>query len=251
MASAASLMGQAQRMLQQLRLSFDNLVDAELTLFDRTYDRLFYLEHPFREVRDIYARRKADILAGALVAREQMGGGFGGEFPEGGQFGMVLPRAAFFGIGDDWEDASPFTTGSPQNWIHSGTSLLGGSAGNPIRIEENAVHVIVAVGSLHPSPKIESIPIKLGGNDYPPLITSTVWKQAAQAGGLAVKELERPIILKERDTFLAKVFISSTFGSSAADYPFLIGASFIAEEALRAYDADDVVASATKIVSAT
>ena len=202
---------------------------------------------PEREIVDIFKRHLGEILLGAMVAKKQFSLSFDGETPKPGTFGMTLIRACYLGIGDDWEDASPFATGSPQNWIHSGTTLLGGTAGNPIRIGENAVHVVIGIGSLHPSPKIESVFFKINGSDRPVIVTGWPLKMS----GLTVKELNEALILRKNTTILGKVFISSKFGSTAEDYPYLLGVSFIPEEQMRIHDPADIVTAANKVVSAT
>jgi len=230
-----------------LGVEFEPFAKSELDLFDVSFRRQFLLTFPEREIADIFVRHKAEILVAAMVAKKQFGKSFGGERPEANQFGMVLSRAAYFGVGDDWEDAAPFTTGSPQNWIHSGTTLLGGTAGNPIKIGENAVHCILAIGSYHPSPKIESVKLEIDGKPKP--IVYTGWN--VKLSDLALKELDKSIILYEDRTFLAKVFISEKFGSSVDDYPYLLAVSFLPEDALRLHDAEDVVKAANKIVLTT
>ncbi len=242
-----SLQESAAALAETLGLTYEKLTDRELNKFEVSFKRQFVMPFKEREIVDLYERHKLEILLGAMVAKDQMKAEFDGEMPESGKFGMVRPRAAFFGIGDDWEDAGTWATGSPQNWIHSGTSLLNGTAGNPIRIGENAVHVIIAIGSLHPLPKLESIYFKIDGKDKPVLILGDAFKKS----DLKYKELDRTFIWKKDTTVLAKVFASATFGSTVEDYPYLIGASFIKEEALRVHDPADVVKPAYKIISTT
>ena len=243
----AEALGSAIRVAEAVGQAYEKLDAKELELFEVSFRRQFVLAFPEREIVDIFLRHKAEILAAAMIAKKQFDKSFGGEFPSSGQFGMVLARASYFGIGDDWEDAAPFTTGSPQNWIHSGTTLLGGTAGNPIKIGENAVHCILAIGSYHPSPKIESVKLEIDGKPKP--IVYTGWN--VKLSDLALKELDKSIILYEDRTFLAKVFISEKFGSSVDDYPYLLAVSFLPEDALRLHDAEDVVKAANKIVLTT
>ena len=242
-----ALMKKAVAWAESLGLLYKELTSKELEIFERTFERMLVQYFPEREIREIFLRHKGEILLGCMVAKNQFEKEFDGEMPSSGKFGMIISRASFFGIGDDWEDASPFTTGSPQNWIHSGTSLLGGTAGNAIKIGENAVHVIVGVGDLHPAPKVESIKFWVDGKPKPVIYTGWTWKTS----GIPVKELESAIILKEDTTFLAKVFISAAFGSSVDDYPHLLSVSFLPEDALRLHDATEVAASGAKIVLTT
>lgn len=244
---AEALQTEALRWAGRLGYEVETLTKRELELFDRSFERQLVLAFKEREIVDVFLRHKAEILLGAMIAKKQMSTTFDGELPDSGKFGMVVTRAAFFGIGDDWEDAAPFSTGAPTNWIHSGTTLLGGTAGNPIRVEKNAVHVIVGVGSLHPSPKIESLKFKIDGKEKPVMVTGWPLKES----GLAIKEFNNAFVFGEGKTILAQVFISGAYGASVDDYPYLLGVSFIKEEALRLLDAADVVKPAAKVVSTT
>jgi len=190
-----------------------------------------------------------EIMMGAMVATEQMDKRFDGERPEAGKFGMVKPRAGFFGIGDDWDSVAAFATGSPQNWIHSGTTLMGGTAGNAIRIGENAVHVIVAVGSLHKSPKIESHQFTLDGKPKPIILT----KLPIEFSDFRYKELDVAFILKKNTTLKAGVFIGDSLGTvtSALDWPYLIGASFVPEDVLRLHDVATLPGTTYNVVITT
>ena len=238
---------EAMRYAEKLQLSVDRLEEAEVDKLDLFIDRVLKLYYPEREIREIILRHKAEIVLGAMVAKKQLGREFDGEEPRAGTFGVTITRAAFFGIGDDWEDAAPFSTGSPQNWIHSGTTLLGGTAGNPIKIGENAVHVVIAIGSLHPSPKIESIKFSINGAEKPVITLGWLIKTA----DITIRELEKSMILKKNDTALAKVFISAKYGSSVDDYPFLLGVSYLPEDILRLHDAAEIAKSTTKVVLTT
>jgi len=217
-------------------LTVEELTDPELSAFGIAFDRQFVLQMPEREIVSMYQRHQKEILLGAMIAKAQMRANVEGQMPGSGRVGGPVPiRACFLGVGDDWEDAAPFSTGAPANWIHAGTSLLGGTAGEPVRIGQNAVFVVFGVGSLHPSPKIESIQFTIDGKTKPVIITG--WSQ--KTSGLRVNEFDKAMIWKKGTTVLAKVFISAAYGSSADDYPYLIGAAYILEPALRILDAHE------------
>jgi len=238
-----SMQADAKAMAADLGVEVEELTDDELTAFGRSFERQFVLAFTEREVVDIYSRHMEEMLLGAMIAKDQMGASIDGESPGANKIGGPLViRAAFLGIGDDWEDAAPFTTGSPQNWIHSGTTLLGGTSGNPIRIGENCVLVVIGVGSLHPSPKIESIQFTVDGKTQPILITG--W--AAKTSGLHIKEFNTAKIWRKNTTVLGKVFISAAYGSSVTDYPYLLGCAYIKEPQLRVHDAYDLCGTAAK-----
>ena len=224
---------EAQGTATDLGLPVDALTDKEIQRWGRSFERQLVLAFPEREISDLFLRRQAELLLGAMVAKNQMTAEIDGEMPGSGKIGGPLViRAGFLGIGDDWEDASPFATGSPQNWIHSGTTLLGGSSGIAIRIGENAVFVVVAIGSLHPSPKLESVQFTIDGKEKPIILTGFAQKKS----DLKIREIDSALVWKKDTTILGKVFFSAAYGSSVADYPYLLGAAYIKEPQLRVHD---------------
>jgi len=234
METLRSAMAEAKRATKELGFEAEDLTDAELDKFGRSFERQFVLAIKEREIIDLYQRHLEEIMMGAMIGVSQMKKRFDGERPEAGKFGMVKPRAGFFGIGDDWDSVSAFTTGSPQNWIHSGTTLMNGTAGNAIKIGENAVHVIVALGTLHKSPKIESLQFTLDGKPKPIVIT----REPQEFSDLRFRELDVAFIFKRNTTVLGKVLVGDQLGAlaSALDWPYLIGASFVPEDVLRLHD---------------
>lgn len=228
-------------------VTIDNLSNPELEKFGLSFERQFIRQYPERQIQDILNRHMGEILLGAMAAKEQMKANIDGELPDAGKVGGPLAiRACWLGLGDDWEDllgitGNPyFTPGAPANWIHSGTTLLGGTDGNPIRIGENAVHVVVGLATYHPSPKIESIKFEIDGKEKPILVTK--WAQSSP-NSMRIKELDRGFVWEEDTTILAEVMISDAFPDTitqAVDYPYLFGASFIMEHELRVHDPADV-----------
>jgi len=222
------------------------LTDEELKLFARSFNRQFLLPYAPRQIADIYLRHLGEILLGAMLAKEQFDQSLGGERPPAGKFGMVPIRPAFFGY-DDWDELGTITGGSPQNWIHSGTTLLAGTAGNAIAIDENAAHIIIAVGSLHPAPKIESFQFTIDGKTKPVSVSWYHFGVGTKDSALKIKEFDQSFPLKKDTTILVKVFQRVT----GVDIPYLLGASFIKEAQLRLHDPADVVAAAQKVVRTT
>jgi len=249
METLRSAMNEAERAAKDLGFTYEPLKDAELDKFGRSFERQFVLAIKEREIIDLYQRHLEEIMLGAMVATEQMDKRFDGERPEAGKFGMVKPRAGFLGIGDDWDSVAAFTTGSPQNWIHSGTALMAGTGGNAIKLGENAVHVIVGVGSLHKSPKIESHQFTLDGKPKPILII----RETNEFSDLRFKELDVAFILKKNTTLLGKVFIGDQLGAvaSGVDWPYLLGASFVPEDVLRLHDVATLPGTVYNVVLTT
>lgn len=236
--------GEAVEVGKDLGLMTVNLTEKELIRFGRSFERQFIRNLPERQSVDIHLRHLPEALLGALIAKEQMDQEIDGEVPASNKIGGPYPiRAAWLGVGDDWEDLlgiyggtqNSWTTGAVANWIHSGTSLLGGTGGNAVRILENAVHIIYGLYSVHASPKIESVQFTIDGKTKPPQYLH--WAQKCNPGkGQFIKELDSCYILKKDTTFRAQVFISNAFGAAAefqVDYPALFGVSYVKEPPLR------------------
>jgi len=222
-----SLMADARTLADDLGVVTRDLTDKELTRFGRSFERQFIRNLPERAVVDIHIRHKAEALLGAMIAKEQMNSEIDDEQPASNKIGGPLAIRA-----------NAWTTGSAQNWIHSGTTLMGGTAGNAIRIGENAVHVIYGIGDTHPSPKLESVRFTIDGKQKP--ILNCFFAQKINPGAVrAVKELDNAYIFKRDTTVLAEVFISHAYGAPSTyqtTYPRLFGVSFIKEPALRLLD---------------
>lgn len=224
-----------------------DLTDKELNRFGRSFTRQFIQALPTREMGDIHLRHQKEGLLGAMIAKEQMDAEIDDEIPSSNKVGGPIPiRACFLGVGDDWEDINgiyagaqnAWSTGAAQDWIHSGTTLMGGTAHNAIRIGENTVHVIYACSSIHASPKLESIQFTIDGKLKPMMYCG--WAQKHALGHTQrIKEFDNAFILKKDTTFLAQVFFSHAYGAPVdyvTDFPVLYGVSFCKEPALRVLD---------------
>jgi len=246
-AALKGMQDDARSLASELGVVTRDLTDKELVRFGRSFERQFVLTLAERAFVDIYLRHQKEALLGAMIAKAQMESEVDDEQPAANKIGGPLPiRACWLGIGDDWEDIDSiyngvqgtWSTGSPQNWIHSGTTLMGGTAGRAVRVGENAVHVVFGIASIHASPKIESVQFTLDEKTKPTLLT--FFAQKSLPGAVrCIKELDNAHIFKEDTTVLAKVFISRAFGtlvSNVTDYPELVGVSYIKEPALRLQD---------------
>ena len=237
----------ARRMAATLNIVASDLTARELGVFRRSFKRQFIQSFPERDMVGLYKRHEDEILMAAMVAKAQMRAEIDGEIPAPGRVGGPLTmRACYMGLSDDWENTPDFTTATPQNWIHSGT-IAGGTAGRPIKIGENAVHIILGIGNLHPSPKVESVQFTIDGKERPIYNVGTKLKTS----GLQIKEFDTSLLLKQGSTFNAKVVISDAFGTTVTDYPYLIGVSFINEAQLRILDPTTVALAVNDVVLST
>lgn len=226
-----------------------SLEDYELEVITETLETYFNIPTIERDdsVESILNRHLNEILIGAMLAKEQMDAEIDGMFPGSGKIGGPVPiRAAFVGVGKDWDDLGAITTGAPQNWIHSGTTLMGGTAGRPIRIGKNAVHVVFGVGDLHPSPKLESVKFELNGQEQPIVCLGLM-----RPSDFNIVEFQKSYIFKNGTTVLATVYASNAFGTSVNSIPCLIGVSFILEDKLRIQDPTALPGTVHEVVVTT
>lgn len=251
----------ANTVLKDLGFVGKPLTIPELTKFSRSFERQWSGEFVQREISEVMNKHRAEIVLGAMIAKEQMDAEIDGETPQPGKIGGPVPiRAAFLGIGDGWEDIdgiysgaqSTWSTGSAQDWIHSGTTLLAGTDGNAIKVLENAVHVIIGMGSYNISPKIEALKFTIDGKERP--IYQFPNMKLNQNHNLRLKEFDTAVILKKNTTFKAELFIPRGFGSPSAfqqDFPYLLGASFIREENLREMDPANIPGTGPEVITTT
>jgi len=250
-----SIQSEAVALLEDVGYTYETLNAKELRSFARAFERQFILAYPEREIIDLYRRHVVEIMAGALVAKKQMSAEVDGEQPGSGKVGGPIPiRAAYMGVGDDWDDlgaTGTFTAGSVRNWIHSGTTLMAGTAGNAVKVGENQVTVVIAIGDRHPSPKVESAQFTIDGKAKPILILSQA--QQMPGDGLKLKELEKAYLFKEDMTVLAAIFGSSKGGTvtTLSCIPYLLGASYIKEDQLRVHDAASIPGTTPKVIMTT
>ena len=209
-----------------------------------------YYKILFAERSDVYTpiikEHLADILVGAYVAKGQMDAEIDGMFPKSSKLGVVPIRAAYLGIGKDWDDAAPFKTGEIVNWIHSGTTFLGGTVGNPIQIGRNQVTVIFAFGVMTPEMHFESLKLSLNGDERP-----IIELDLAKLGDVPVVDFDGAILLKRGTTLKATLYATDHYGTEIADVPYFMGVSFIPEDILRLQDPTTIPGQVHDVVLTT
>lgn len=242
-----SMQNDARTLADDLGVVTIDMTDKELTRFGRSFVRQFVIQSPLREIADMYLRHQKEALLGGMIAKQIMNAEVDDEIPASNKIGgPVAINAQWLGLGDDWEDIrsiynnvqNQWTTGAPQNWIHAGSLLMGGTVGNAVRIGTNAVHVIWGVGDINPAPKLTSVQFTVDGKQKPVIYPNWAQKQSPNLTSL-VKEFDNAFILKKDTTFLARVLFSANFGGPSAfvtDYPVLWGVSYVKEPTLRLQD---------------
>jgi len=189
-----------------------------------------------------------EINSAAQIARAQFEQKFGGLNPESGRFAISRIHSGYFGY-DSWEDVPSLTGGSLNSWIDDDTpnNLSSGQSGlqNPLKVGEQAVHVIMGIGTYHDSPKTTAVKMEI--NESPRASIKT--KYEFTRTDVQVKWLDRAIILPENALFAAQAYADS----DGDDFPFFVGVSFLknraAQEADPAEMTDDTQSTSDNIVA--
>lgn len=227
--------GANQGGLERQELSSD-----EQSMLDRAYERSLEdtrtddTETLLEKIREY----SAEIRVAAEVAKAQTSKGFGGSMPQSdNEFALTRIDPAYFAM-DDWDVAfasgNTLTAGATANWIHEGMDVddagtgFGGTGGNGVTIGQDVVHLILGVGTYHPSPKITRVKFTL--NDVPR--TALPVSEEFRSMDIPIKWLDAPILLSGEDDFLAEVFA----GIGGEDVPYLEGVTFIANQEARELD---------------
>lgn len=189
-----------------------------------------------------------EINSAAQIARAQFDQKFGGLNPESGRFAISRIHSGYFGY-DSWENVPTMTGGALNAWIDDDTpdNLTSGSSGlqNPVKVGEQAVHVIMGVGTYHDSPKTTAVKMEI--NESPRASIKT--KYEFTRTDVQVKWLDRAIILPENALFSAEVFADN----DGEDFPFFVGVSFLQNRAAQVADpaemTDDTQSTSDNIVA--
>jgi len=233
---------------QNLGFEIDKLTEPEFIKWLMFFKRTALETNDFRSHNDIYYRHLGDFLFGAMIAKAQLKAKFDGSSPRPGMFGISPLRANYFGLGDDWDVVTTWSAGSPQSWLHSGTTELGGTSGNPIKVLEDVVHVIVGIEDWAPLqggyPVLESVKFTIDGKEKPIIVT----RDAFMSRAYPRVEFDEAFFLTKNTTFLAKVFSKT---APIKETPKLIGITYIKEEHLRTHDPADLDGANIDVVTTT
>ena len=232
-----------RELAKNLGLQVEDFTVEETKEFLLSFNRMFRLHVMPRVITEIFNSRMTEIRLAAKVAKAQFNASFGGETPDSGQYGMVITRAGYFGIGDDWGDARPLDAGSITYIIDSGTTRMGGTSGNPVRIGGNAVHLILAQGTFSQNPITEATRFII---DTKIKSAIPVWFHYL-VSDLKIKELDKVRLFKKGTTVAWQAF--SRQGGPDANY--LLGVSFLPEAQLRELDIAALSGSTPDVVLTT
>lgn len=244
--SLNSLLGAAKQAARGKNIQTEEPTNEELEAFGDGFDRMLVTRLANRNLVDHYTEHQAEILLGLMAAKKQIGLGFDGESPRGGLFGFKELPAYAIGVGDDWDSHGSVTGGIPQNWVHSGTTLMGGSSGNAVKIGPNSVIVITGFASIHPSPKIERFNVTVNGKPRPFYNTGSSWKWNTDLN-LRIRDLTDIIFLTKSKTLQIDTMQSTT----GVDIPVALGVWYTTEDVMRVADPVNLPGTTNDVILTT
>ncbi|MEM3958538.1 MAG: hypothetical protein QXO47_10105 [Thermoproteota archaeon] len=220
---------------QNLNITGVELSDSELTLFAQSYNRAFLVTYQQGVFDPVFKDYLVESMLGAIMAKAQMNATIGGEQPSSNTIGGPIPiMAPYLGVGYEWEDGSAsIPTGTVYNWIQSGTTFLGGTAGHPVKVGKYALHVVFGIASRAPAPKPLSVQFTV--NSKPTSIYNLQPLKYPGTGDLRFKRFNNALIWNENTTVLGQLFVSPTFGPTVSDALYLIGVMYVLQPYLTQY----------------
>nr|WP_294805611.1 hypothetical protein [uncultured Nitrososphaera sp.] len=204
----------------------DSLSPKEIILWRLPYSRSTRPTIQTREnaLAGIYTRHMIESALALLTAKKQIHGDYvGTEGKQQGIVGIFGPHAAFFGLGDDYRNSYISTGGSMQNWIHSGSTQLGGSAGNDVIFGYNVVHCIMGL-ALYSEEVARTVHIQERINTAPQPVV-TVQEQMRNANNNEpwhIREFDTARILGNATQLRLQVLAGATVPASEFGMPICI-----------------------------
>jgi len=185
-----------------------------------------------------------EVLVAAQIARHELAGSFDGQAPSSGNFGIDMIHPGYFGY-DAWDDMPTVTGGSAYDWLDDDTPsnlASGGSGfGNPLKVGDNVVHIILGFGSYASDPVTSRL--KEEKNDSPnPAITT---EEAFRNTDLRMKFLDTPTILQPDDTYAVRGYAGGEVGETYEEAVYPIGLSFLEAQEYRILDPADMAGTDT------
>lgn len=203
------------------------------------------LKRGFEDTRELDTQVKiqkildymGEVEEAAQIAKAQFDRTFDGMTPSSGNFGIDEIHSGYFGWNSwknlpEFSDSGDGTIAEPvQPWIDSSVpdNLEGtGGVDGPATVGEDAVHIILGVGSYADDPVITRVNWRL--NDQPRPSVNTEY--AFQETDLQIKWLDTPIVLKKTDDIYAQVYADEP----GTDAPYLVGFTYLPHKAYRSVD---------------
>lgn len=168
------------------------LTSDEKTIFDLEFDRFLTTHFREREMVDIVSDHKEYILGSAQVAKGKfIGNGFGGVNAGSSEFGWTLLRP-------EWVNKT--------NWVANiaatGWADWIASAGSPVKLNKEALMVVLGYQNYTASPKSTALKPTIGGQITYPV---HYLEYALRTGNMPIYELAKPYRILPEQTYNVRV----------------------------------------------
>lgn len=174
------------------------LTDAEDTLFETQWDKMFTKHFRSREVIDLYQDHKDVIKEATRVAKYQLESSFGGWNAESNQFGWtwIQPNHLLATAAPTYATGTWMQYITTANLVSRWIDWLGSST-TAIKLSKYATMVVIGFADPEEVSKIGALLAKIKGKDYPiwdfgDAMIDTDWR---------VMELIEPFIVEKEQEF--------------------------------------------------
>ena len=217
----------------------ESLSGNEKQRLQGVYERL--LEDTRTQGSNVFVQKlmeyQNEIEFGASVAKAQFQQNLGGGSTTTGQFAVSHIDPGFFGW-DQWDNAPDAAADTTNTWLDSSNpDNLAGTGGEPLIIGEDAVHVVVGIGTYEQSPKENKYKFEVNREPKTVVRVEDAWRET----DLQVKWLDSAYVFNE-DT---EVFAERYSPIAGASSPRLIGVSFVEGKAARRINPDNYTGTQT------
>lgn len=164
------------------------LTQAEKDVFDMEFDRFLTTHLRERELVDIVSDHREYLLGSAQVAKEKFtGNSFGGVHAGSSEFGWTYIRP-------EWVNKT--------NWVSliaaTGWADWIASAASPVKLNKEALMVVLGYQNFAPSPKATAVKATVGGQITYPV---QYLEYALRIGNLSLYELAKPYRVLPEQTY--------------------------------------------------
>lgn len=168
------------------------LTSDEKTIFDLEFDRFLTTHFRERELVDIVTDHRDYLVGSAQIAKEKFtGNSFGGVHAGSSEFGWTHLRPEWWG-----------NTNWVENIVATGWADWIGSAASPIKLNKEALAVIMGYQNFAPVSKATAVKATVGGQVTYPV---QYLEYALRIGNISLYELAKPYRILPEQTFNTRV----------------------------------------------
>ncbi len=183
------------------------LTSDEKNVFDLEFDRFLTTHFRERELVDIVSDHRDYLLGSAQIAKEKFtGNSFGGVHAGSSEYGWTYIRP-------EWLGNAPTSGSLPtaaSNWAiviaATGWADWIASAATPVKLNKDALIVIMGYQNFAPAPKASAVKATVGGQVTYPV---QYLEYALRSGNISLYELAKPYRVLPEQTYNTRVKYSS------------------------------------------